>query len=72
MKNLVENDNKMLDVDRDDLTCFLSGTTSTQSLCAVVGILRQKTDTMKKNLDESVATENEAIKTYDELGNCTF
>ena len=69
LRNLVQNDDKMLDVDREDLTSFLSTDSgeSTQSLGAIVGILEQMSDTMNKNLDEAIATENDAIKTYDEL-----
>jgi DNA repair exonuclease SbcCD ATPase subunit len=69
LRNLVQNDDKLLDVDRDDLTAFLSNDSqeSTQSLGAIMGILKQMGDTFNKNLDEAVATENEAIKTFDEL-----
>jgi chromosome segregation ATPase len=69
LRNLVQNDDKMLDVDREDLTAFLSNdaSESTQSLGVVVGILKQMGDTFNKNLDEAVAAEQEAIKTYDEL-----
>merc|ERR1719201_3351178 len=69
LRNLVQNDEKMLDVDREDLTSFLSNDAgeSTQSLGAITGILKQMSDTMTKNLDEATATEQDAIKTYDEL-----
>jgi len=67
LKNLVENDSKMLDVDREDLTSFLSSDSGTQESGAIIGILSQMQDTMKANLDEATGTENASIKTFDEL-----
>jgi len=68
LRNLVENDNKMLDVDRDDLTSFLSSdqTYAPQS-GAITGILKQMQDTMTASLGDATDTENASIKTYDEL-----
>jgi len=65
LKNLVENDQKMLDVDREDLTAFLSD--GTQNAGAIVGILSQMQDTMKANLADATATEEESIKAFDTL-----
>jgi len=68
LRNLVENDNKMLDVDRDDLTSFLSNdqTYAPQS-GAITGILKQMQDTMTASLGDATDSENASIKTYDEL-----
>jgi len=67
LKNLVENDQKMLDVDREDLTAFLSDGTSTQGAGAIVGILKQMSDTMTANLNDATGTEEESIKAFDTL-----
>jgi chromosome segregation ATPase len=70
LKKLVLNDEHMLDVDREDLTSFLS--TSTDATYApqsgqITGILKQMGDTMAKDLAEATATEKDAIATFDEL-----
>jgi len=67
LKNLVENDTKMLDVDREDLTSFLSTGAQSGEAGAIVGILSQMQDTMKASLDEATGTENESIKAFDTL-----
>jgi len=67
LKNLVENDQKMLDVDREDLTAFLSDGTSSQGAGAIVGILKQMGDTMTANLNDATGTEEESVKTFDAL-----
>jgi len=68
LRNLVENDNKMLDVDRDDLTSFLSqGSDYAPASGAITGILKQMSDTMTASLDEATAAENDSIKNFDGL-----
>jgi septal ring factor EnvC (AmiA/AmiB activator) len=67
LKNLVENDQKMLDVDREDLTAFLSNGASSGSSGALVGILEQMSDTMKANLADATGAEEESVKAFDTL-----
>merc|ERR1719311_1900866 len=68
LKNLVENDNKMLDVDRQDLTSFLSGSSDyAPQSGAITGILKQMGDTMAATLDDITATEKASLKTFNEL-----
>jgi chromosome segregation ATPase len=70
LKNLVMNDDKLVDVDRDDLTAFLSGSTNNgyaPQSGAITGILKQMGDTMQATLTDLTNTENAAKKTYDEL-----
>jgi len=70
LKNLVMNDEKLVDVDREDLTAFLSGSTNNgyaPQSGAVTGILKQMGDTMTATLNDLTDTENAAKKTYDEL-----
>merc|ERR1719162_400532 len=66
LKSLVENDEKLMDVDREDLTAFLSGTNTGPS-DAIVGILKQMGDTMTATLKDITATEGESIKSFDSL-----
>jgi len=66
LKSLVENDTKMLDVDRQDLTSFLSGSSEGPS-DAIVGILKQMGDTMAASLEDITGAENEAKASYDQL-----
>jgi len=70
LKNLVENDEKLVDIDREDLTAFLSGSSSNgyaPQSGAITGILKQMGDTMTATLKDVTASEDDAIKTYDEL-----
>jgi len=68
LRNLVENDSKMLDVDRDDLTSFLSqGSDYAPASGAITGILKQMQDTMTASLGDATGTEDESIKNFDEL-----
>jgi len=60
----------MSSMDREVLTSFLSGTSATGYAPAsgeIVGILKQMTDTMAKDLADTEATEAAAIKDYDGL-----
>jgi len=68
LKNLVETDQKMLDVDREDLTAFLSNDASyAPQSGAITGILKQMSDTMTANLNDATGTEEESIKSFDTL-----
>jgi len=68
LKNLVENDQKMLDVDREDLTAFLSNDASyAPASGAITGILKQMSDTMTASLGDATGTEEESIKSFDQL-----
>jgi len=68
LRNLVENDSKMLDVDRDDLTSFLSSDqTYAPASGAITGILKQMSDTMVASLGDATGSEDESIKNFDEL-----
>jgi len=70
LKNLVMNDEKLVDVDREDLTAFLSGSTNNgyaPQSGAITGILKQMSDTMTATLTDLTNTENAAKKTFNEL-----
>merc|ERR1719454_1335908 len=65
LRNLVEENDSMSDLDRHDVTSFLTNDNSNPA--AVVGILKQMGDTMSATLADVVAKEEAAIKSYDEL-----
>lgn len=68
LRNLVENDSKMLDVDRDDVTSFLSNDEGyAPQSGAITGILKQMSDTMTASLNDATGTEEDSIKNYDGL-----
>jgi len=70
LKNILENDVKMEDIDRQDLAAFLSGTQSNgyaPQSGAISGILKQMGDTMTATLNDISNEEGESIKTYDQL-----
>jgi len=70
LKNILENDDKMEDIDRQDLAAFLSGTQSNgyaPQSGAISGILKQMGDTMTATLNDISNEEGESIKTYDQL-----
>jgi len=68
LKNLVENDDKIADVDREDLTAFLSGGNNYAPQSGqILGILKQMGDTMTATLKDVTDAENGAIATYDQL-----
>jgi len=68
LKQLVEQQSNMYDYDREELTAFLSGSTSYAPQSGqITGILKQMQDTMVKSLGESTADENSAIKSFDGL-----
>jgi len=70
LKKIVETDEKLVDVDRDDLTAFLSGGTNNgyaPASGAITGILKQMGDTMTATLKDVTASEDDSLKTYDQL-----
>merc|ERR1719456_1135997 len=68
LKRLVLAKNDMTDYDREELTSFLSnGENYAPQSGQIVGILKQMTDTMNKDLAEATGTENAAIKSFNEL-----
>jgi len=68
LKQLVMAQNNMDDSDREDLTSFLSGSSSYAPASGqITGILKQMRDTMVKSLGESTADENGAIKAFEGL-----
>jgi len=68
LKNLVENDQKMMDVDREDITAFLSNDNSyAPASGAITGILKQMQDTMTASLNDATGSEEESIKSFDQL-----
>merc|ERR1740130_2429355 len=68
LRNLVLAKNNMDDDVREQLTAFLSnGQSYAPASGEIVGILKQMTNTMNKDLAEATATENSAIKAFNEL-----
>merc|ERR550537_1006236 len=60
--------NSISDYDREELTAFLSNDQGYAPASGqIVGILKQMTDTMNKDLAEATATEEAAIKAFNEL-----
>merc|ERR1719199_559559 len=68
LRKLVLAQNAIEDYDREELTSFLSsGENYAPQSGQITGILKQMNDTMQKELAESTAGENTAIKAYEEL-----
>jgi len=68
LKKLVLSANDMTDMDREEVTAFLSGSSDYAPASGqITGILKQMSDTMIKELNEATAAENAAIKVYEEL-----
>jgi len=65
LRNLVEEDDSMSDLDRHDVTSFL--TNENPATGQITGILKEMGDRMNENLAEIVAKEEASIKSYDEL-----
>jgi len=66
----LSNKQDMIDEDRQDLLSFLSGGQSTDyapKSGQITGILKELGDEMAKSLGEATATEESAIKSYEEL-----
>merc|ERR550532_3702179 len=68
LRKFVESKQDMLDIDREDLTAFLSGGSSyAPASGSITGILKQMGDTMSADLGDATKTETDAIATYDQL-----
>merc|ERR1719440_2646760 len=68
LRNLLLAKNNIEDYDREELTAFLSNDQGYAPASGqITGILKQMTDTMNKDLAEATATEEAAIKAYNEL-----
>merc|ERR1719440_773008 len=68
LRNLVESKSNIEDEQREELTAFLSNSESYAPASGqITGILKQMTDRMSADLAEATATENAAIKAYNEL-----
>merc|ERR1719181_225872 len=68
LKQLVMGKSDIEDYDREELTAFLSSSQNYAPASGqITGILKQMTDRMNKDLAEATATENSAIKAYNEL-----
>jgi DNA repair exonuclease SbcCD ATPase subunit len=67
LKKIVLADDKMSDIDRHDVTAFLTNDMDTQNMAEVIGILKQMADTMEATLGDVVSKEEAAVKTYEEL-----
>jgi predicted nucleic acid-binding Zn-ribbon protein len=68
LRNLVMGSSNMEDYAREELTEFLStGQGYAPASGQIVGILKQMTDTMNKDLAEATAAEESAIKAFNEL-----
>jgi len=68
LKGLVESSAGMVDVDREDLASFLSGSSDyAPQSGAITGILKQMGDTMTATLKDVSDTEQVAISTFDQL-----
>ena len=65
LRNLVEESDSLSDLDRHDVTSFL--TSESTGSGQISGILKQMGDTMSATLKDVVATEEGSIKSYDEL-----
>merc|ERR1719446_187346 len=67
LKKMVLNDNGLAESDREDLTAFLSGSSSSESPAAVLGVLKQMADRRTADLKEDTDAETEKIQAYDGL-----
>jgi len=68
LRNLVMGKSSIADYDREELTAFLSSNNGYAPQSGqITGILKQMLDTMNKDLAEATATEEAAIKAYNEL-----
>ena len=55
------------DADRDTITAFLAEDDDSAASGQILGILKQMQDTMTASLGDATASENDSIKTFDEL-----
>jgi len=65
LRNLVEESDSLSDLDRHDVTSFLTNENTGSG--QILGILKQMEDTMSGTLKDVVAKEDAAVKSYDEL-----
>jgi predicted nucleic acid-binding Zn-ribbon protein len=69
-KLVLAQDNGLVDYDREELTSFLSGSSSQEyapSSGQITGILKQMEDTMTSSLNQATADETSSIKSYEGL-----
>jgi len=68
LRKLVLAQSDMTDIDREEITSFLSGAQNYSPQSGqITGILKEMKDTMNKDLSAATDVENSAIKTYEEL-----
>merc|ERR1719215_1953937 len=71
LREMVKNRDGMLEGDRQELLAFLAGNPFSQGYASqsgeIVGILKQIHEEMSKELADTIATEDKAIKDYKEL-----
>jgi len=68
LRKLVLAQSDMTDIDREEITSFLSGAQNYAPQSGqITGILKEMKDTMNKDLSAATDVENAAIKTYEEL-----
>jgi len=67
LKKLVQNDNKLYDIDRQDLMAFLSADSTSTGSGEITGILKTMGDEMSKDLADMTAEEEGSVKTFDAL-----
>jgi len=65
LRKVVEENDSLSDLDRHDVTSFLTGESS--NVGAITGILKQMEDTMAATLADVVAAEEGSIKSFDTL-----
>jgi chromosome segregation ATPase len=68
LKKMVLADSNMAEYDREELTAFLQGTDGYAPASGqIVGILKEMSDTMTKDLNDATDAENSSIKSYEGL-----
>jgi predicted nucleic acid-binding Zn-ribbon protein len=67
LRNLVEETETMSDIDRSDVTAFLTNDSSNPDTAMIVGILKQMADRMTANLGELTSKEEASAKSHDDL-----
>jgi len=65
LKNLIEESDSLSDLDRHDVTSFLTGESTGSG--QILGILKAMEDTMSSTLKDVVAQEEASVKSYDAL-----
>jgi len=67
LKNLVEETDSLSDLDRHDVTSFLTNENTNGNVGQITGILKAMGDTMTSTLADVVAKEEASVKSYDAL-----